>query len=459
MIVSAVPLEGAKTSSDELDAEEWRLYANCLGVDPDLFFPERGASTREAKEVCKGCVVRESCLEAALARGEKFGIWGGMSERERRRVRRKRAIERAEQRAVALQMMSELGIDPHANDVDTSARRGGRSGSSHRVTEGEFDEVIQLRQNRLLQRILSAGPDGLHVSDLHGLQLILGLSEAAYEQQFVPLIEAKLVELSPSEHSFWCRLTALGRERVGAPKTPLVKPKKQLSQRRSFGQQLLAPPTPAPEKGGDQGKVGPAMATLKDQEDLNGLDQEILQFIFDAGGELVEKEGASATKPLMDAMSTSASYVNNRLKRLVEELELLDWERGPRFINRIWLTDGGRALFEGASPSSAAAPAESAQPASDGTLFVELDPIDVEAGLRTVRERHEDASQAQAEADRVAEELIEQLAARVEQLTERNAALQQRVDELEAAEAERQQRLAEIARRRAELEAEEAALA
>ena len=78
----------------ETDSEEksWQDYANCLGVDPDLFFPERGASTREAKEVCRGCVVREDCLEYALQNGEKFGIWGGMSERERRRIRRQRAL-------------------------------------------------------------------------------------------------------------------------------------------------------------------------------------------------------------------------------------------------------------------------------------------------------------------------------------------------------------------------------
>jgi WhiB family redox-sensing transcriptional regulator len=69
----------------------WQDHANCLGVDPDLFFPERGASTREAKEVCRGCVVREECLEFALQNGEKFGIWGGLSERERRRIRRQRA--------------------------------------------------------------------------------------------------------------------------------------------------------------------------------------------------------------------------------------------------------------------------------------------------------------------------------------------------------------------------------
>ena len=80
-----------------LEGEEersWQTQANCMGVDPDLFFPERGASTREAKEVCRGCVVSDDCLESALANGEKFGIWGGMSERERRRLRRARALER-----------------------------------------------------------------------------------------------------------------------------------------------------------------------------------------------------------------------------------------------------------------------------------------------------------------------------------------------------------------------------
>ncbi len=79
----------------------WQAQANCMGVDPDLFFPERGGSTREAKEVCRGCVVREDCLEYALANGEKFGIWGGMSERERRRVRRARALSQRQGAALS----------------------------------------------------------------------------------------------------------------------------------------------------------------------------------------------------------------------------------------------------------------------------------------------------------------------------------------------------------------------
>jgi WhiB family redox-sensing transcriptional regulator len=90
------------------DPNRWQTRANCLGVDPDLFFPERGASTREAKSVCAGCEVRDDCLEYALSNGEKFGIWGGLSERERRRLRRERALKRkaaaeAEQAAATAQ--------------------------------------------------------------------------------------------------------------------------------------------------------------------------------------------------------------------------------------------------------------------------------------------------------------------------------------------------------------------
>jgi len=82
--------------ADETLDRSWQEYANCLFVDPDLFFPERGASTREAKEVCRGCIVRGDCLEYTLRNREKFGIWGGMSERQRRRerrIRRQRALE------------------------------------------------------------------------------------------------------------------------------------------------------------------------------------------------------------------------------------------------------------------------------------------------------------------------------------------------------------------------------
>ena len=64
----------------------WWFEGLCAQTDPELFFPEKGGSVREAKAVCAECPVRVECLEYALAHGERFGVWGGLSERERRRL-------------------------------------------------------------------------------------------------------------------------------------------------------------------------------------------------------------------------------------------------------------------------------------------------------------------------------------------------------------------------------------
>jgi WhiB family transcriptional regulator, redox-sensing transcriptional regulator len=69
------------------DAHSWQERALCAETDPEAFFPEKGGSPREAKRICTGCEVRAECLEYALANDERFGIWGGLSERERRRMR------------------------------------------------------------------------------------------------------------------------------------------------------------------------------------------------------------------------------------------------------------------------------------------------------------------------------------------------------------------------------------
>jgi len=73
---------------DESGALAWQGKALCAQTDPEAFFPEKGGSTREAKRVCAKCEVRSECLEYALNNDERFGIWGGMSERDRRRLRR-----------------------------------------------------------------------------------------------------------------------------------------------------------------------------------------------------------------------------------------------------------------------------------------------------------------------------------------------------------------------------------
>jgi hypothetical protein len=63
----------------------WADFGSCTSADPDLFFPESGADTSYARSICKSCPVRRQCLDYALESGQKHGIWGGMTESQRRR--------------------------------------------------------------------------------------------------------------------------------------------------------------------------------------------------------------------------------------------------------------------------------------------------------------------------------------------------------------------------------------
>jgi WhiB family transcriptional regulator, redox-sensing transcriptional regulator len=78
-------------------AAPWRADAACASSDPTVFYVERGCSSRAARRICENCPVRAECLEYALQNNEQFGIWGGMSERQRRELRRQRR-ERESQR-------------------------------------------------------------------------------------------------------------------------------------------------------------------------------------------------------------------------------------------------------------------------------------------------------------------------------------------------------------------------
>jgi WhiB family redox-sensing transcriptional regulator len=66
----------------------------CSQADPTIFFPERGGSAGEAKKICAQCSIREQCLEEALAQSNynDHGIWGGTTERERRKIRKTRSL-------------------------------------------------------------------------------------------------------------------------------------------------------------------------------------------------------------------------------------------------------------------------------------------------------------------------------------------------------------------------------
>lgn len=80
------------TALDDREVPRFRGRALCAEVDPELHFPDKGGSSRAAKRVCGDCEVRAECLTWALTHGEKYGIWGGLSENERRRLNRARRV-------------------------------------------------------------------------------------------------------------------------------------------------------------------------------------------------------------------------------------------------------------------------------------------------------------------------------------------------------------------------------
>jgi WhiB family redox-sensing transcriptional regulator len=81
-------LDGSIAGIDD-NPLSWQTDSLCAQTDPEAFFPEKGGSTRDAKKICTSCEVRNQCLEYALKNDERFGIWGGLSERERRKLRKR----------------------------------------------------------------------------------------------------------------------------------------------------------------------------------------------------------------------------------------------------------------------------------------------------------------------------------------------------------------------------------
>lgn len=83
------------TAALDIDPDAWRIGTPCSQSDPEIWFPDKGQSAKPAKGICFGCDVREQCLAYALDNDERFGIWGGLSERERRRLKRGIPIKHA----------------------------------------------------------------------------------------------------------------------------------------------------------------------------------------------------------------------------------------------------------------------------------------------------------------------------------------------------------------------------
>jgi len=78
-----------------IEEKNWQELALCAETDPEEFFPDKGGTTRAAKRVCLACTVTGECLEYALANDEHFGVWGGLSYRERRKVKLERERRKA----------------------------------------------------------------------------------------------------------------------------------------------------------------------------------------------------------------------------------------------------------------------------------------------------------------------------------------------------------------------------
>jgi WhiB family redox-sensing transcriptional regulator len=87
--VLAELFESARRGGPSIDLpapEPWTEHAICAQTDPDAFYPDKGGSTKDAKRVCRSCPVIAECLAYALDHGDRYGVWGGLSWRERRKL-------------------------------------------------------------------------------------------------------------------------------------------------------------------------------------------------------------------------------------------------------------------------------------------------------------------------------------------------------------------------------------
>lgn len=136
------------------DRHDWRERALCAQTDPEAFFPEKGGSTREAKKVCSGCEVRAECLEYALDRDERFGIWGGLSERQRRKIKRQRGADAQQQAAETTlpcsicqehKPVSEFPKPRSTNTTNARICKDCVAAKSRRITVSQLAEIRERR--------------------------------------------------------------------------------------------------------------------------------------------------------------------------------------------------------------------------------------------------------------------------------------------------------------------------
>ena len=150
-----IPVEGRiDTEPERFDFAEmvaaltppWKVQAACTPDDADLFWPERGEDADTAKRICSGCPVRRECLTYALRSNERDGIWGGMSGKERRRLRREHSLS-----AIAAMELPEIRYTSvgRAESIAGRVRNGGRF-----TAEAIAETVAEIGPRRETGRIL-----------------------------------------------------------------------------------------------------------------------------------------------------------------------------------------------------------------------------------------------------------------------------------------------------------------
>jgi WhiB family redox-sensing transcriptional regulator len=110
-------LQGAGNHDADNELLAWADSAGCANADPDLFFPPSGADTGYARSICRSCPVRRQCLDYALHTGQKHGIWGGMTESQRRRLRRRTHPSNAPAQGDAERVFDDQPVDDQHVDV------------------------------------------------------------------------------------------------------------------------------------------------------------------------------------------------------------------------------------------------------------------------------------------------------------------------------------------------------